>query len=50
MAHLVRHADEVEGQHGVFLSPAARWKMIAGDEGLTWVGIGSQPAATKPRQ
>jgi quercetin dioxygenase-like cupin family protein len=36
--------------HYVFLSPEARRKMIAGEEGLTWVGIGSQPGAYKPRQ
>lgn len=27
--------------HFVFVSPQARRKMVAGDDGLTWIGIGA---------
>lgn len=33
----------------VFLPPEARRKMIAGDQGLTWIGIGCPPGAYVPR-
>jgi quercetin dioxygenase-like cupin family protein len=34
----------------VFCSPDARRQMVAGNEGLAWVGVGCQPGAFKPRQ
>lgn len=32
----------------VFLSPAARRQMVAGAEGLAWVGIGCKPGSYRP--
>ena len=32
----------------VYLSPDARRQMIAGPQGLAWIGVGSQPGAFKP--
>ena len=37
------------GQY-VFLPPGARRQMIAGADGLAWVGVGCQPGAFKPQQ
>jgi quercetin dioxygenase-like cupin family protein len=39
--------DEVTLRPGqfVFCSPEARRQMIAGDEGLVWIGIGATPGA-----
>jgi quercetin dioxygenase-like cupin family protein len=34
----------------VFLSPDARRQMVAGDEGLAWVGVGCRPGAYQPEQ
>jgi uncharacterized cupin superfamily protein len=34
----------------VFMSPDARRQMVAGDQGLAWVGIGCQPGAFQPQQ
>ncbi len=35
----------------VFLAPQAKRKMVAGPDGLSWVGIGCQPGGyTPPRQ
>jgi quercetin dioxygenase-like cupin family protein len=36
---------ELRPGHFVFCSPDARRQMIAGDEGLVWVGIGATPNA-----
>jgi uncharacterized cupin superfamily protein len=43
---------EAELQPGtyVFMSPDARRQMVAGDEGLAWVGIGCQPGGFRPQQ
>jgi quercetin dioxygenase-like cupin family protein len=32
----------------VFLSPDARRQMVAGDQGLAWVGVGCQPGGYSP--
>jgi quercetin dioxygenase-like cupin family protein len=37
------------GQY-VYLSPTTRRQMIAGDDGLAWVGVGCQPGAFAPQQ
>jgi quercetin dioxygenase-like cupin family protein len=37
------------GQY-VFLPPNARRQMMAGPDGLAWVGVGCQPGAFKPQQ
>ena len=37
------------GQY-VYLSPDARRQMIAGADGMAWVGVGCQPGAFKPQQ
>ena len=34
----------------VFLSPDARRQMVAGGEGLAWVGVGCRPGAFAPQQ
>jgi quercetin dioxygenase-like cupin family protein len=34
----------------VFLSPDAKRQMVAGPDGLAWVGVGSQPGGYKPRE
>jgi quercetin dioxygenase-like cupin family protein len=36
---------ELKPGHFVYCPPAARRQMVAGDEGLTWIGIGSVDAA-----
>lgn len=36
---------ELKPGHFVYCPPNARRQMIAGDEGLTWIGIGSADAA-----
>ena len=41
---------ELHPGHFVFLSPDAKRQMIAGGEGLAWVGIGSSPGSYTPRQ
>jgi quercetin dioxygenase-like cupin family protein len=40
--------SELRPGNVVFLSPDARRQMVAGDQGLGWVGIGSQPGSFKP--
>lgn len=40
----------LEAGQCVFLSPDARRQMVAGPEGLAWLGIGCQPGAYRPRQ
>ena len=49
---LVVDGEEAELSTGdyVFVSPDATRKIVAGDEGVAWIGIGSQPGAYKPRQ
>ncbi len=37
------------GQY-VFLPPEARRQMVAGPEGLAWVGVGCQPGAFRPER
>lgn len=37
------------GQY-VFLPAGARRQMVAGDEGLAWVGVGCQPGGYRPEQ
>jgi len=32
----------------VFLAPGTARQMVAGSDGLTWIGIGSQPGAYRP--
>ena len=34
----------------VFLSPDTRRQMVAGPDGLSWIGIGCQPGGYTPRQ
>jgi quercetin dioxygenase-like cupin family protein len=41
---------ELRPGHYVFLSPDARRQMVAGDQGLAWVGVGCQPGAFKSEQ
>jgi len=41
---------ELRPGHFVFLSPDARRQMVAGENGLTWVGIGCQPGAFRSEQ
>jgi uncharacterized cupin superfamily protein len=41
---------ELRPGYYVFLSPDARRQMVAGDQGLAWVGIGCQPGAFQPQQ
>lgn len=36
---------ELRPGHFVFCSPEARRQMIAGDEGLIWIGIGATPGS-----
>jgi quercetin dioxygenase-like cupin family protein len=38
-----------QGQY-VFLAPGTRRQMVAGPDGLAWVGIGCQPGAYQPPQ
>ncbi len=40
---------ELRPGHYVYVSPDARRQMIAGDQGLTWVGIGCAPGSYTPR-
>ena len=42
--------SELRPGHYVFLSPDARRQMVAGDQGLAWVGVGCQPGAFQPQQ
>lgn len=44
--------DEAELRPGryVFLAPGTRRQMVAGGQGLAWVGIGCQPGAFQPEQ
>jgi quercetin dioxygenase-like cupin family protein len=42
-------AELVPGRF-VFLSPDARRQMVAGPQGLAWVGVGCQPGAFRPQQ
>jgi quercetin dioxygenase-like cupin family protein len=42
--------EELRTGHFVFLSPDAKRQMVAGPEGIAWIGIGSQPGSYKPRQ
>jgi quercetin dioxygenase-like cupin family protein len=41
---------ELRAGHYVFCSPDQKRQLIAGADGLTWVGIGSQPDGYRPRQ
>jgi quercetin dioxygenase-like cupin family protein len=41
---------ELRPGHYVYLSPEARRQMVAGDQGLAWIGIGCQPGAFQPQQ
>ena len=41
---------ELRPGHYVFLSPDARRQMVAGDQGLAWVGVGCQPGPFQPQQ
>ncbi len=41
---------ELRPGHFVFCSPDQKRQMVAGDEGLVWIGIGCQPGAFTPRQ
>jgi quercetin dioxygenase-like cupin family protein len=41
---------ELRPGHYVFLSPEQKRQLIAGADGLTWVGIGCQPGGYRPRQ
>jgi quercetin dioxygenase-like cupin family protein len=36
--------------HYVFCSPEQKRQLVAGADGLAWVGIGCQPGAYQPRQ
>lgn len=42
--------SELRPGHYVSLSPDARRQMVAGDQGLAWVGVGCQPGAFQPEQ
>lgn len=42
--------SELQPGHYVFLSPDARRQMVAGAQGLAWVGVGCQPGAFQPQQ
>jgi quercetin dioxygenase-like cupin family protein len=41
---------ELRPGHYVFCSPEQKRQLIAGADGLAWVGIGCQPDGYKPRQ
>ena len=41
---------ELRPGHYVFCSPEQKRQLIAGADGLAWVGIGCQPGAYQPRQ
>ena len=42
------HEYELHPGQFIFLSPEAERQMVAGGEGLAWVGIGCKPGAYKP--
>jgi quercetin dioxygenase-like cupin family protein len=42
--------EELRTGYLVFLSPDAKRQMVAGPDGLAWVGIGTQPGSYTPRQ
>jgi quercetin dioxygenase-like cupin family protein len=44
--------DEAELAPGrwIFLSPDQKRQMVAGPDGLTWIGVGCQPGAYQPPQ
>jgi quercetin dioxygenase-like cupin family protein len=39
---------EVRAGQYVFLPPEARRQMVAGPDGIAWIGVGSQPGAYRP--
>ena len=42
------HEYELQPGQFIFLSPEAERQMVAGAEGLAWVGIGCKPGAYEP--
>lgn len=42
--------EDLQPGRFVFLSPDQRRQMVAGPDGLTWIGIGCQPGAYRPPQ
>lgn len=40
---------ELRPGHYVFVSPDAKRQMVAGDQGLAWIGVGCRPGAYTPR-
>jgi quercetin dioxygenase-like cupin family protein len=41
---------ELRPGHYVFCSPEQKRQLVAGADGLAWIGIGCQPGAYQPRQ
>ncbi len=42
--------EDLKPGYYVAISPESRSQMIAGDEGLAWVGVGCQPESFKPQE